>query len=128
MKPQTIKLVNNYYEKLKAEFEPKPPVMTRNELTTLVREIITEECAKLRNELHSAPPAPEFLSVKEAAAFLNLAVTTLYEKTSLKLIPFHKRDKKLYFKKEELKNWLLEKKSEAIIFHLPIPKRKRKAA
>jgi excisionase family DNA binding protein len=120
--------MENYYEKLKAEFEPKAPVMPREELVSLIREVVAEEFVKLRNELQSVSPEREFLSVKKAAAFLNLAVTTLYEKTSLKLIPFHKRDKKLYFKKEELKEWLLGTEHDARILNLPVPKKHKRAA
>ena len=128
MELKNSKIVNNYYEKLKSEFEPKPPVMTHDELTNLIREIVAEEFAKLRNEFQAPPLEPEFLSVKEAAVFLNLAVTTLYEKTSLKLIPFHKRDKKLYFKKEELNEWLVGKKPDAMVINLPTLRRHKKVA
>jgi hypothetical protein len=128
MEKKESKIVNNYYEKLKAEFEPKPPVMTRDELVSLIREVVVEENVKLRNDLNSVSHEPEFLSVRKAADFLNLAVTTLYEKTSPKLIPFHNRDKKLYFKKDELKEWLLDKPKKAIVIKLRVPKKNRKVA
>ena len=50
----------------------------------------------------------QILSIKEASSFLNLAQQTLYGFTSKRVIPFFKRGKKLYFKKSELENWLIE--------------------
>jgi excisionase family DNA binding protein len=132
MEKTKSKIVENYFEKLKQQFELKAAMVTRDELTALIREIINEEIVKLRSEFECPVQhpcrEPEFLSVKEAAEYLNLAVATLYEKTSLKLIPFHKRDKKLYFKKVELKEWLLGKKPDAAVISLPIPKKHRTAA
>lgn len=49
---------------------------------------------------------PELMNVKEASTFLRLKVSTIYEKTSLKLIPHSKKGNKLYFNKQELLNWL----------------------
>ena len=48
----------------------------------------------------------KLLSVTEAANFLNLAPQTLYGFTSNRTIPFIKKGKKLYFKKEDLEAWL----------------------
>ncbi len=128
MENKTSKIVENYYQKLKEEFEQKRVQFTKEELISLIREIVKEEIEKYQEKPKSVCE-PEFLSVKEAAIFVNLAVTTLYEKTSLKLIPFHKRDKKLYFKKQELTEWLLGKSNnnEAQILKLPMPKRNKKA-
>lgn len=53
------------------------------------------------------------LSVKEAAAFLNLALQTLYGFTSKREIPFIKRGKKLYFRQSELESWLMEGKKRS---------------
>lgn len=48
----------------------------------------------------------EIIDVKQAADFLHLKVSTLYEKTSDKTIPHFKKGKKLYFNKSELKEWV----------------------
>jgi excisionase family DNA binding protein len=53
---------------------------------------------------------PDILDVKQAADFLRLQVTTLYEKTSLKIIPHFKKGNKLYFKRDELQTWVLDGK------------------
>jgi len=52
----------------------------------------------------------EIFDVKQAAQFLRLQVTTLYEKTSRKLIPHFKKGNKLLFKREELEAWVSEGK------------------
>lgn len=48
----------------------------------------------------------KLFNVIEAANFLNLAPQTLYGFTSNRSIPFIKKGKKLYFKKEDLEEWL----------------------
>jgi excisionase family DNA binding protein len=52
--------------------------------------------------------------VQEAAALLNLAVNTLYEKTSERLVPHYKHGKKLMFKKSELIAWVENRKIKTI--------------
>jgi excisionase family DNA binding protein len=129
MENKMSKIVENYYQKLKEEFDQKPIQMNKLELISLIREIVKEQIEKILDKPQLVCE-PEFLSVQEAAKFVNLAVTTLYEKTSLKIIPFHKRDKKLYFKKQELTEWLLGKSNnnEAQILKLPMPKKNKKVA
>lgn len=99
------KIVSNYYEKLKSEFENKTLSVSLSDLESMIRKIVREE---LSNTLPTkdSEPAPHYLSIKDAAKYLHLAVATIYEKTSARLIPFHKRDKKLYFVREELDNWV----------------------
>lgn len=56
----------------------------------------------------------EFLSLKEAAAFLKICKSTLYKKTSLREIPFLKPGGKLIlFKKEDLEMYITSKRVEA---------------
>jgi len=50
----------------------------------------------------------QLLSVKQAAAFLNLAVPTIYTKVSKRELPVMKRYKRLYFSKHELTTYLKE--------------------
>lgn len=59
-------------------------------------------------------PTDKLLSVKEAAIFLNLAPQTLYGFTSNRTIPFIKRGKKLYFKKNSLEMWLSEGRKDTL--------------
>lgn len=49
----------------------------------------------------------EFLTTKEAAAYLGMALSYLYKMTSKKSIPFYTpTGKKIYFKKSELDDWM----------------------
>lgn len=53
----------------------------------------------------------EVLTIEECALFTGLAKSTLYDKTSKRQIPHYKpRDGKIYFKKSEVENWLLQNK------------------
>src|ERR1700741_4063953 len=49
---------------------------------------------------------PDVLDIKQAAAFLKLQITTLYEKTSQKIIPHFKKGNRLYFQREALLAWV----------------------
>lgn len=49
----------------------------------------------------------EFLTTKEAAAYLGMALSYLYKLTAKKSIPFYTpTGKKIYFKKSELDEWM----------------------
>lgn len=49
----------------------------------------------------------EFLTTKEAATYLGMALSYLYKMTSRKSIPFYTpTGKKIYFKKSELDEWM----------------------
>lgn len=52
------------------------------------------------------PKDDDFLSVTEAASFVNLKPSTLYKLVSSRKIPFHKPGKQLYFKPSELRGWI----------------------
>mgnify|MGYP002336330502 CR=1 FL=1 len=68
-----------------------------------LREIMQEIKPAIQNE-------GQILDVKQAADFLHFKVTTLYEKTSRKLIPHFKKGNKLYFNRAELEAWVNEGK------------------
>ncbi|HXB40698.1 MAG TPA: helix-turn-helix domain-containing protein [Bacteroidia bacterium] len=87
-------------------------VTTQDELESLIQSSVR----KALNEQAVKPEASkiEFLNLKEAAKFLNLAPQTIYGLTSKRDIPFLKRGKKLYFKKSELENWINEGKHQSI--------------
>lgn len=69
-------------------------------LKAAIREVIREELKQVK------PSQPETFSIKEAANFLKLKLTTMYEKTSRKLIPHFKKGNKLYFNRTELEEWI----------------------
>ncbi|MFN3343104.1 MAG: helix-turn-helix domain-containing protein [Flavobacteriales bacterium] len=69
-------------------------------LKNALQEIITENLSIVKNQV------PDVLNIREAANFLKLKITTLYEKTSRKLIPHFKKGNKLYFNRQELQQWI----------------------
>jgi excisionase family DNA binding protein len=84
--------------------------------TAELADLIKTSVAKAFSEHDSKPKEVEklFLSIDEACKFLNLAKQTVYGFTSKNEIPFIKRGKKLYFKKEDIENWLLGNKNGAL--------------
>lgn len=48
----------------------------------------------------------EFLTFKEALELLNVSKSTLYKLTSSKKIPFYKPKGKIYFKREQLVEYI----------------------
>lgn len=50
------------------------------------------------------------LNIDEAALFTGLSVGHIYRLTSGKQIPHFKKNRRLYFKKAELEEWLLDNK------------------
>lgn len=54
------------------------------------------------------------LDVTEASQFTGISKAQLYRLTSEKRIPHYKKNNKLYFKKTELENWMLQNKIETI--------------
>ena len=50
------------------------------------------------------------LNIEEAALFTGLSVGHIYRLTSGKKIPHFKKQRKLYFKKAELEEWMLDTK------------------
>lgn len=52
----------------------------------------------------------EIFNVKEAADFLDLEVGYLYQLTSKREIPFYRPGRKIYFKRQELEDWITSKR------------------
>jgi len=50
----------------------------------------------------------DIMNVEQVSEFLNLAVATIYDKTSKNLIPHKKHGKKLYFIRKEIEQWILD--------------------
>lgn len=81
-------------------------------------EILEERLIRIENLLadlkltiqkqNTQKEAEELLTVKQAAALLNIALPTLYGYTSRMEIPVSKKGKRLYFSKRELLEWVKE--------------------
>lgn len=91
----------------------KQPLFQLNtdEFRALIKEVIKET---LKEERLASESNTSLLNIQEAAALLNLAVATLYEKTSERLIPHYKHGKKIMFKKSELLAWVESRKVKTI--------------
>ncbi|MDA3823092.1 MAG: helix-turn-helix domain-containing protein, partial [Bacteroidales bacterium] len=50
-------------------------------------------------------------NIKQVAKYLNLSVDYIYQLTRKELIPLNKVGNRVLFRKEDIDNWLLEKKS-----------------
>jgi excisionase family DNA binding protein len=65
---------------------------------------ILERIEKIMTDHHRENK--EILTVNEAAEFLNLETSYVYQLTSKRLIPFYRPGRKLYFKKSDLVDWI----------------------
>ncbi|MGZ4053669.1 MAG: helix-turn-helix domain-containing protein [Bacteroidia bacterium] len=82
-------------------------VTTKDELQEIIQESVKSALSEQHN-LQQPEETDKIMSLKEAAAFLNLAPQTVYGFTSKQQIPFIKKGKRLYFLKSKLEKWLLE--------------------
>ena len=73
---------------------------------TDLEELIQGAVKSAVQNAQKAKPTDELMDVDQASKFLHLAKQTLYGLTSERLIPYLKRGKRIYFKKEELLNWV----------------------
>jgi excisionase family DNA binding protein len=84
---------------------------SREEFKSLLKETLKEV---LDEDKVTTEGESTLINIQEAAALLNLAVNTIYEKTSEKLIPHYKHGKKIMFKKSELLAWVESYKIKTI--------------
>lgn len=85
--------------------------LDRHEFKCLIKEALLEILDERDNKSNNENT---LINVQEAAALLNLAVATVYEKTSERLIPHYKHGKKLMFEKSELLAWVQTRKIKSI--------------
>lgn len=85
--------------------------MTVGELEQLIKKSVQDA---LREAIALRENKSDLINIQEAAALLNLAVNTIYEKTSERSIPFYKHGKKIMFKKSELMAWVESRKVHTI--------------
>ena len=77
-------------------------VMNKTDLEELIQGVVKNAV----NNAQQAKLTDELMDVDQASEFLHLAKQTLYGLTSERLIPYLKRGKRIYFKKEDLLNWV----------------------
>lgn len=75
----------------------------------LLDPIIMDSIQKnLQHELNDSDmnSLPEFLTQDQASKFLNISKSALYTMTSKNEIAYHKKGRRNYFKKTDLRNWI----------------------
>lgn len=85
-------------------------------VTTLTNEI--SELKKLlleKREQQQIKKPEQFLTIQEAAQFLNLTVPTIYSKVNKRELPFMKRGKRLYFSSTELMEYIKEGRNKSSV-------------
>ncbi|MDT3404245.1 helix-turn-helix domain-containing protein [Mucilaginibacter terrae] len=84
-------------------------ILTFDQLPKAVSELL-EKVSKIEGILsddHSRETeADNLFSIKQASAFLNLSISTIYGKVCRREIPVSKQGKRLYFNKTELLDWI----------------------
>lgn len=82
---------------------------SKEELSEIIKKAVSESIGNLTPDQKDARYS-DYLTIKEASEYLRLATPTIYSFTSKNEIPFIKKGKRLYFKKAELDQWLIDKK------------------
>lgn len=96
---------------MKALEEMSLAEMRKDEFKALLKELLIELLIEKKIGVKNED---SLINVQEAAALLNLAVPTIYEKTSQKSIPHYKHGKKIMFKKSELLAWVEARRIKTI--------------
>jgi len=81
-------------------------VATRQDLEQLIEGAVDRAIAK--NGSLNGKKVLDVMNVEQASDFLNLAMATIYDKTSKNKIPHKKKGNKLYFIRTELEKWILD--------------------
>ncbi len=76
-------------------------LFTLDELKGLIREVVEEETSR-----YSKKP---FMTINEASKYLGISKSTLYGYNNQHRISFYKNGKIIYYKKEDLENFVLNK-------------------
>lgn len=63
---------------------------------------------------NKAANSPELLNIEQAAKIVNLAVPTMYGLTRRREIPHSRKNKRLYFDKQELIDWIKTGRKQTI--------------
>lgn len=86
-------------------------IVTPSDLEQLLYEVVERVVSNhlsIKNKDDPSISYPSIMGTEQAAAFLGISESTLYRYTSNRLIPFQKRYQKLYFKKNDLEQWVTE--------------------
>ena len=82
--------------------------LTTDELRQIITESVQDALRKAKQP--DASQDRKTMTVDEVAAFTGLTKSTIYIKTMRGLIPHYKRDKRVFFDRDEVEAWLMENK------------------
>ena len=89
----------------------------KEELENIISRAVETALSSGRFTREQAEPGDEEILIMRApdvCKYLNMKMSTLYQLTHKREIPFNKKRKTLYFKKDEIDNWIAEGKQETI--------------
>lgn len=69
----------------------------------IVEEIVFEQIDRIESKTYETE---EFIDIKQVAEILKLSVATVYGLNFRKEIPYYKKGKKIYYKKNEIFDWI----------------------
>ena len=103
-----LKMIDKINSHNKPNLHAMEPLFLTNLNENEFKELLKATIKEVLNENYKASEShlPQILDVKQAAEFLHLEVTTIYEKTCRKLIPHFKKGNKLYFNLTKLESWI----------------------
>jgi excisionase family DNA binding protein len=81
------------------------------DLEKMITRIVAEQLQSIQTK---SGLDDKFLSVNEAAALLKVSKDTIYQKTSKNEIPFYKQLNRLFFKKEEILDYIHQGKTSTV--------------
>ena len=84
---------------------------SKNEFIEELKQFIQEELDKNNLTITQIEPP---CNIEEATDFVGVALGTMYEYTSKRIIPHYKKGKRLFFFKSELSEWLKEGKVKTL--------------
>lgn len=92
------------------ENTPKLVLITTDELDSLIQSSVRKALAEYSPQSSYSDDQP--INIQEAAAFVKKPVSTVYQLTSTRKIPFSKVGRQLLFFKKDLLSWIEESKKK----------------
>lgn len=77
-----------------------------NELESLIQNSVERALRASNNNTNHTDQQEQIFTVQQAAKFLSLTVPTIYSKVSRGELPYMKKNKRLYFSRTELTDYL----------------------
>jgi excisionase family DNA binding protein len=89
-------------------------MLSKRELEDIICQAVAEALQAFSGSFQQKE-TKKYLSVEEAAKYLNVSTSTIYRKVQDREIPHLKKGKYLYFRPEELDAYLLEGRQKTVV-------------